>query len=179
MFKMYFECEFFQLLLRSDGLVLESVEFVGFGGENKPCKLLERACEELALYFAGRLCKFQLPLAKCGTAFERKVYQALSEIPYGQVMSYAQVARKIGSLNAARAVGNANAKNPLPIFVPCHRVISANGLGGYSGGVGLFESLQGVNLAKSENFKGKFTSPLDIKRYLLGLEGVDLSKIEG
>lgn len=220
MFKMYFECEFFQLLLRSDGLVLESVEFVGFGGENKPCKLLERACEELALYFAGRLCKFQLPLAKCGTAFERKVYQALSEIPYGQVMSYAQVARKIGSLNAARAVGNANAKNPLPIFVPCHRVISANGLGGYSGGVGLFESLQddknenknatfGSNLTKnlklgknlainstfaknltknsnsSENFainansKRKFTSPLDIKRYLLGLEGVDLSRIEG
>ena len=106
------------------------------------------------------------------------MYQALNEIPYGQVMSYAQVARKIGSLNAARAVGNANAKNPLPIFVPCHRVISANGLGGYSGGIGLFEGLQGANLAKNENFKGKFTSPLDIKRYLLGLEGVDLSKIE-
>ena len=58
MFKMYFECEFFQLLLRSDGLVLKSVEFVGFGGENKPCKLLERACEELEMQMRKILCLF-------------------------------------------------------------------------------------------------------------------------
>ena len=219
MFKFYYPCDFSYLLLQSDNKKLLSVDFTALREDDKPCKLLEIACKQLDLYFAGRLRKFQLPLAKCGTAFELKVYQALSEIPYGQVMSYAQVARKIGSLNAARAVGNANAKNPLPIFVPCHRVISANTLGGYSGGVGLFENLQddknenknatfGSNLTKnlklgknltinstfaknltkisnsSENFvinansKRKFTSPLDIKRYLLELEGVDLSKIE-
>ena len=178
MFKFYYPCDFSYLLLQSDNKKLLSVDFTAFREDDKPCELLLKACEELDLYFAGRLRKFQLPLARCGTAFERKVYQALSEIPYGQVMSYAQVAHKIGSLNAARAVGNANAKNPLPIFVPCHRVISANGLGGYSGGVGLFESLQGANLTQNENSKGKFTSPLDIKRYLLKLEGVDLSGIE-
>ncbi len=161
MFKIYYPCDFCYLLLRSDGKVLSSLEFVGVRGEDAPCELLNSAFKQLELYFKGRLREFNLPLAVFGTDFERKVYQALREIPYGQSATYSQIAARVGRLNAARAVGNANAKNPLPIFVPCHRVVGVNSLGGYSGGVGLV----GV-------------SPLDIKQYLLRLEGVDLSKFK-
>ena len=162
MFKIYYPCDFCYLLLRSDGEVLLSVDFVGVRGEDAPCELLNSAFKQLELYFKGRLREFSVPLAVLGSAFERKVYQALREIPYGQTATYSQIATRVGRLNAARAVGNANAKNALPIFVPCHRVVGVNSLGGYSGGVGL----AGV-------------SPLDIKRYLLKLEGVDLKKFKG
>jgi methylated-DNA-[protein]-cysteine S-methyltransferase len=113
----------------------------------KESPLIKEAWGQLYEYFSGRLFKFDLPLAPSGTDFQQRVWQALKTIPYGQVKSYKDIAIAIGNKNAARAVGMANNKNPIPIIIPCHRVIGANGqLVGYGGG-------------------------LDIKRYLLNLEG--------
>ncbi len=108
--------------------------------------LLHEAREQLAAYFAGRLRRFDLPLAPQGTPFQLRVWRALQDIPYGRTCSYAELAAAVGSPRACRAVGQANGRNPLMIVIPCHRVIAAGGgLGGYSGG-------------------------LDIKRFLLRLE---------
>jgi methylated-DNA-[protein]-cysteine S-methyltransferase len=92
--------------------------------------------EQLRGYFAKELRVFDLPLAPRGTPFQLEVWRALGEIPYGETRSYAQVARSIGRPNAIRAVGAANGANPLPIVVPCHRVIGSNGsLTGFGGGL--------------------------------------------
>lgn len=92
--------------------------------------------EQLGEYFAGRRRSFDLELAMHGTAFQLATWRALQAIPWGTTLSYAQVARAVGSPRAMRAVGGANGANPLPIVVPCHRVVAADGtLGGYSGGL--------------------------------------------
>lgn len=94
------------------------------------------AVEQLAEYFAGERTEFDLPLEMEGTAFQRTVWSALREIPYGETCSYGEIARNIGSPAAFRAVGLANGHNPISIIVPCHRVIGANGsLTGYGGGL--------------------------------------------
>lgn len=94
------------------------------------------AGQQLAAYFAGQRMDFDLPLDPRGTAFQRQVWQALRQIPYGATASYGQVAERVGRPGAARAVGSANHRNPLPIVVPCHRVIGADGaLVGYGGGL--------------------------------------------
>jgi methylated-DNA-[protein]-cysteine S-methyltransferase len=104
--------------------------------------------EQLHAYFAGELQEFALPLAPIGTPFQQSVWSALRAIPYGQTRSYLDVATAIGKPSACRAVGAANGANPLPIVVPCHRVIGANGtLTGFGGGI-------------------------DVKRRLLALEGI-------
>jgi len=91
---------------------------------------------QLSEYFAGERSEFDLPLAAEGTAFQRKVWTALCTIPYGETLSYGELARRIGQPSAARAVGLANGSNPLPIVVPCHRVIGADGsLTGFGGGI--------------------------------------------
>jgi methylated-DNA-[protein]-cysteine S-methyltransferase len=96
----------------------------------------ERALEQLAEYFAGQRRDFDLPLAMLGTPFQRRVWQAVSAVPYGQTRSYGEIAREIGRPAAVRAVGAANGANPLPPVVPCHRLIGADGaLTGYSAGL--------------------------------------------
>lgn len=91
---------------------------------------------QLEAYFAGELKDFDLPLAAQGTDFQKKVWAALCGIPYGQTISYGELARRIGQPMASRAVGLANGQNPISIIVPCHRVIGANGtLTGYGGGL--------------------------------------------
>jgi methylated-DNA-[protein]-cysteine S-methyltransferase len=91
---------------------------------------------QLAEYFAGKRTQFDLPIEPRGTQFQRKVWQALREIPFGQTRSYLDLAKTAGSPRAARAVGAATGKNPLSIVVPCHRVIGADGrLNGFAGGV--------------------------------------------
>ena len=91
---------------------------------------------QLTAYFAGQLRTFDLPLAPQGTPFQLQVWQTLPEIPYGQTLSYGALAQKIGNPKASRAVGAANGQNPLPILIPCHRVIGANGrLTGFAGGL--------------------------------------------
>jgi O-6-methylguanine DNA methyltransferase len=99
---------------------------------------LASLAEQLAAYFAGGLREFTTPLDLRGTPFQVKVWQAAHRIPYGEVRSYAAVAAAIGSPRAVRAVGAANGTNPVPIIVPCHRVIGSNGsLTGYGGGIEL------------------------------------------
>ena len=109
--------------------------------------VLQRARAQLAEYFRGARTTFDLPLAPRGTGFRRQVWQALASIPYGATISYAELAARIGRPTASRAVGAANGRNPLPIVLPCHRVIGAGGgLTGFGGG-------------------------LPVKRFLLELEG--------
>ncbi len=112
-----------------------------------------RIATQLREYFAGARRDFDLPLAPAGTEFRLRVWNALREIPYGETRTYAQVAAAV-ECRAARAIGQANRHNPIPIVVPCHRVLAGNGLGGYAGAAG----------------DGK---QLDTKRWLLRLEGVD------
>ena len=91
---------------------------------------------QLRDYFEGGLTEFDLPLAPQGTEFQQRVWQELRGIPYGETISYAELARRIGNPNASRAVGMANSRNPISIIVPCHRVIGAdNSLTGYAGGL--------------------------------------------
>ncbi|TAA28352.1 methylated-DNA--[protein]-cysteine S-methyltransferase [Pseudoxanthomonas winnipegensis] len=98
--------------------------------------LLREAQAQLDAYFAGRLQAFDLPLAPHGTAFQREVWLALAQIPFGQTWSYARLAQRVGRPGASRAVGAANGRNPLPIVLPCHRVIGADGtLTGFGGGL--------------------------------------------
>ena len=92
-----------------------------------------RSCSE---YFAGERAEFDVPLAPHGTTFQLAAWQALRTIPYGETVSYGEQARRLGDRNLARAVGAANGRNPLPIVVPCHRVVGANGhLTGFGGGI--------------------------------------------
>jgi methylated-DNA-[protein]-cysteine S-methyltransferase len=91
---------------------------------------------QLRRYFAGERLTFDAPLAIDGTRFERRVWRALQDIPYGETVSYGEIAKRIDQPSAARAVGLANGRNPIAIIVPCHRVIGANGtLTGYGGGL--------------------------------------------
>jgi len=108
--------------------------------------VLAAAASQLGAYFSGELTSFDLPLALAGTGFQRAVWEGLQGIPYGETISYGELARRIGQPSASRAVGLANGRNPVSIVVPCHRVIGADGsLTGYGGG-------------------------MDRKRFLLGLE---------
>ncbi len=96
---------------------------------------LLRAREQLESYFDGELTGFDLNLAPCGTPYRRSVWQALCDIPYGETRTYQQIAAKAGG--SARSVGQANGRNPIPLIIPCHRVVAAQNIGGYSGGDGL------------------------------------------
>lgn len=105
-------------------------------------QLLRPYEEQLQAYFRGELREFTCKLDLAGTEFQKKCWSALLRIPYGKTRSYAEIAREVGSPRAFRAVGQANHNNPIPIIVPCHRVITSNGtLGGYGGGLEMKRSL--------------------------------------
>ena len=109
-------------------------------GEETPLLALGRV--QLLEYFRGTRREFSLPLLPRGTPFFRQVWAALGEVPYGQVTTYGTLARRVGRPRAVRAVGQANHRNPLPILIPCHRVVGADGgLTGYAGGLALKEFL--------------------------------------
>jgi methylated-DNA-[protein]-cysteine S-methyltransferase len=94
------------------------------------------AIRQLEAYFAGELSRFDLRLAPAGTPFQREVWAVLQKIPYGETTSYGEIARMLGNANAFRAVGAANGRNPIPIVIPCHRVIGSDGsLTGFGGGL--------------------------------------------
>jgi methylated-DNA-[protein]-cysteine S-methyltransferase len=103
---------------------------------------LNEVARQLKAYFAGELEHFELSLSPQGTPFQQKVWSELQKIPYGETISYGELARRIGNPNASRAVGLANGSNPIPIVIPCHRVIGSNGkLTGYGGGLPIKEKL--------------------------------------
>ena len=112
------------------------------GPEHLDDPVLAEATTQLREYFAGTRTSFELPLQMHGNAFEQRVWAALREIPYGETASYGEIAEQIGAPGAARAVGVANARNPIAIIVPCHRVIGANGkLVGFGGGLPMKRAL--------------------------------------
>jgi methylated-DNA-[protein]-cysteine S-methyltransferase len=100
-----------------------------------PTPLLTRARAQLQEYFDGTRTEFDLPLAPAGTDYRRRVWRELTRIPFGATRTYAEIATRAGG--SARSVGQANGDNPIPIIIPCHRVLASGGLGGYSGGDGL------------------------------------------
>ena len=123
------------------------------GSALSPTALTNEAATQLMEYFAGKRRTFSLPLAPKGTPFQKEVWQALSSIPYGQTRSYADIAAQVGRPKAFRAVGMANNRNPIPIIIPCHRVVGSSGdMVGYAYGT-------------------------KIKRYLLELEGIDVDAL--
>lgn len=131
------------LMLAADEAGLRHIEFRDnrhpadrsdwHGGDSE---VLQAAEAQLGEYFAGQRRVFNLPLAPRGTDFQLCVWRALAQIPYGETISYAQLAQRLGNPNGTRAVGAANGRNPLPIVLPCHRVIGADGgLTGFGGGL--------------------------------------------
>lgn len=103
--------------------------------ETAPSPLLAEAGRQLAAYLEGSIEDFDLPLAPAGSAFQLSVWREMVRIPYGEVLTYGEMAARTGG--AARAVGGACGANPIPLIIPCHRVVAGDGLGGYSGGGGL------------------------------------------
>jgi methylated-DNA-[protein]-cysteine S-methyltransferase len=150
----YIDSPIGKLRLVSDGMALLSIEFEGMHGTDgleQSDDILKQTAQQLAEYFSGHRREFSLPLGAAGTAFQQQVWSALRQIPFGELRSYRDIATEIGNNKAVRAVGAANGRNPIPIVVPCHRVIGSNGsLTGFAGG-------------------------LAAKRALLELEGIDLT----
>lgn len=137
------------LLIKANNTAITQIHFMQ---DNDPLpellgnQVTEQCIGELSEYFAGKRSKFDIATQAKGTDFQEKVWKALMKVPYGETRSYGELAQEIGQPKAARAIGMANNRNPIPIIIPCHRVIASDGkLTGYSGG-------------------------LDNKRYLLALE---------
>ncbi len=107
----------------------------GWSRDQTVTPLLSRARDQLFAYLDGHLTRFDLPLNPAGTPYRRRIWFALLDIPYGATRSYADIARQAGG--SPRSVGQANGSNPIPIIIPCHRVLATTGIGGYSGGDGL------------------------------------------
>jgi methylated-DNA-[protein]-cysteine S-methyltransferase len=130
------------LTLEGDDRVLTRL---GFGSPSAPqgdAASLATAAIQLEQYFAGERADFELGIALEGTEFERRVWDAVRAIPYGETASYAEIAARIGRPGACRAVGRANARNPIAVVVPCHRVVGADGsLTGYAGGIEMKRAL--------------------------------------
>lgn len=141
-----------ELLLTGDGRALTGIEFDLGGGAGplqraspaarvRPDWVADRAplaaaVEQLLAYLDGELTVFDLPVATAGSDFQRRVWELLADIPYGQTTSYGRLAARLGRPSASRAVGLANGRNPIPIVLPCHRVVGASGaLTGYGGGL--------------------------------------------
>lgn len=116
--------------------------------------VLQQSVQELSEYFAGTRSDFSIPLEPQGTEFQRKVWTALTEIPYGKTWSYGELAKRIGNAKASRAVGAANGKNPISIIVPCHRVIGTGGqLTGFAGGLPAKKFLLSLEVARPAHLK--------------------------
>src|SRR5437016_12394309 len=137
------------LMLVADDAGLRQIVFPSNGSAAEPepsweenPSAFQEAIGKLTVYFAGQLETFDLALAPDGTPFQRRIWDELRKIPYGETISYGELARRIGNPNASRAVGLANGSNPIPIIIPCHRVIGSNGkLTGYGGGLPIKEKL--------------------------------------
>lgn len=138
------------LLIVGDHEAVRRIEFPESGEARRPepdwvetlSGPVGEAARQLREYFSGTRTVFDLPLAPEGTAFQRSVWRVLEGIPFGETISYAELARRVGNPKASRAVGAANGANPIPIVIPCHRVIGSNGkLTGFGGGLPMKEAL--------------------------------------
>ena len=134
-----------KLLIATDGSSITRIQLIqelDTLGNHGVHPLIDQASEQLTEFFEGKRKIFTLPLGPKGTTFQLTVWQALQDIPYGQTMSYKQIAKQIGNPNASRAVGMANHLNPIMIVIPCHRVVGTNGaLTGYAAGLDIKQKL--------------------------------------
>ena len=142
----YYEFSIGTLGIGEDGVGISHIFLPGTADVSaavqKETPLIAAAAAQLREYFAGERKEFDLPLAPQGTAFQRRVWEKLCEIPYGECRSYGDLARNIGSPKAARAVGMANHRNPILIVIPCHRVLGKDGsLTGYAAGMKMKQAL--------------------------------------
>ncbi len=150
----YLETPIGSLMLAGDGELLMELGFPGGKGARrhqfdwlKNGGVFKQVKEQLFSYFAGELEKFSIPLAPQGTDFQLQVWQALQTIPYGETLSYGELAKQIGRPKASRAVGAANGQNPIPVIIPCHRVIGSSGkLVGFGGGLETKQTLLALEL---------------------------------
>ena len=134
-----------------DQQVGEDLESDGNAVEADDHPVLAAATAQLAEYFAGRRQEFDIPLDLTGTEFQRAAWSALASVPFGETRSYRQQAEAIGRPKAVRAVGAANGKNPVPIVLPCHRIVGSDGsLTGYGGGLPIKEFLLNHEQAQSQ-----------------------------
>lgn len=124
-----------RMYITADGVGLRRIAFVRPAWQAEETPLIRQAKAALAAYFAGEKPVLALPLTITGTPFQRQVWQALAGVPYGQTVTYGELAAQVGRPAAARAVGQAVHVNPLLILVPCHRVVAANGPGGFVAGL--------------------------------------------
>lgn len=146
----YLDTAIGRLLIGGDDAAIRKIYFPRHGKPARPEPgwtesqrgPIAETVRQLKQYFAGKREEFDLPLAPEGTEFQRAVWRRLQEIPYGETISYGELAKRIGNPKASRAVGAANGSNPIPIVIPCHRVIGSNGkLTGFGGGLPVKERL--------------------------------------
>jgi len=149
----YLETPIGTLLIAGDAEAVRRIDFPKEGKKSSPGEgwtesargPVGQAVKQLREYFSGKRANFDLPLAPEGTEFQRTVWRNLQDIPYGETISYGELANRVGNPKASRAVGAANGQNPIPIVIPCHRVIGANGkLTGFGGGLPTKEALLGL-----------------------------------
>ncbi len=137
-----------KIFIEADGDFLTQISFRKLSGKRLETPIIKETITQLEEYFIKKRKTFDLPLKLEGTDFQKQVWKALLTIPYGKTATYKDIAKIIGNEKASRAVGMANNKNKLPIILPCHRVIGANGdLTGYAGGLEIKQKL--LNLEKS------------------------------
>lgn len=141
-----------RLTLISNGVALSAILFAEQSPPQQARRgsdaVLQKCCQQLEQYFAGQRQEFDLPLAPAGTDFQQQAWRALCGIPYGETRSYRQQAEAIGKPTAVRAIGAANGRNPIPVVIPCHRVIGSDGsLTGYAGGVKIKQQLLALERA--------------------------------
>ena len=145
-------------LTAADGKLTEIV-LTDRAGEDAPDPATDRAAAQLTEYFAGKRKEFTLEVSPRGTPFQLAVWETLAEVPFGRVVTYGDLARAIGRPTACRAVANAVGKNPFLIVFPCHRVVAANGLGGFSAGIAVKRALlrrEQVKISEKTAFSEKF-----------------------
>lgn len=144
--KAYFESPFGTMLVKASNLGIQSVQWIAEKQARNVPKELEECVQQLEAYFAKERTTFDLELDWSeGAEFDKKVWAYLRTVPYGKTVSYSSIANELGSPKAVRAVGGANARNPIPIIVPCHRVIGKNGsLTGFAYGLDMKAKLLGL-----------------------------------
>ena len=155
----YFQSPIGCLRIDADQRKLRSVSIVAETDEDLPSEISQRAASQLQEYFEKKRKEFNIFFLPMGTPFQMQVWSKLSEIPYGRVVTYGQLAAAIGQPTAVRAVANAVGENPFLIFLPCHRVVAADGLGGFSAGLEAKRTLlqlEGVEISENTAFSEKF-----------------------
>ena len=159
MFTEYLETPLGLLRLTANETALCRIALVEKRGESVPNAVTQEAVLQLSEYFLKKREDFSVPLAPQGTAFQKSVWAALKRIPYGKVVTYGQLATAVGNAKAVRAAASAVGKNPLALILPCHRVVAANGLGGFAWGLAAKRTLlrlEGVEIPKKTAFSENF-----------------------